>query len=82
MRPFGVSNHVSRIAITNRALGGDADFEAMIDDLERSLESALREVMTCEPDQVVLGMSAETFWRGATARNGCWTGYRRWRAAR
>ena len=65
MRPLGVSNHVSRIGITNRTLGGDADFEAMIDDLERSLETALSEVMTCEPDQVVLGMSAETFWRGA-----------------
>ncbi len=65
MRPFGVTNHVSRIAITNRTLENDADFEAMIDDLERSLEKALREIMTCEPDQVVLGMSAETFWNGA-----------------
>ncbi len=65
MRPFGVTNHVSRIAITNRSLASNADFEAMISDLERNLEKTLREVMTCEPDQVVLGMSAETFWHGA-----------------
>lgn len=65
IRPLGVSNHVSRIAIINRTLENDADFEAMIDDLERSLDKALSEVLTCEPDQIILGMSAETFWRGA-----------------
>jgi maleate isomerase len=36
----------------------------MMDDIRGALFPALEAVMTCRPDHVVLGMSAETFWDG------------------
>jgi maleate isomerase len=36
----------------------------MMDDIRAALFPALQAVMSCHPDYVVLGMSAETFWDG------------------
>jgi maleate isomerase len=37
---------------------------AMMDAIRRALFPALEAALTCDPDYVVLGMSAETFWDG------------------
>jgi maleate isomerase len=64
MRPHGVTNHHSRIIIPDTKVSGDASFMRMMDNIRGALLPALRSVMTCHPDYVILGMSAETFWDG------------------
>jgi len=64
MRPRGVTNHHSRLIIADTRVSGDASFMRMMDNIRGALLPALDAVMTCHPDYVVLGMSAETFWDG------------------
>jgi maleate isomerase len=65
MRPAGVTNHTARIVIPDDPVRDDADFEALMARINDALDAALDSVMTCRPDRVVLGMSAESFWDGA-----------------
>ena len=64
MRPWGVTNHHSRLIIPDSRVTDDASFMVMMDRIRAALVPALKSVMTCHPDYVVLGMSAETFWDG------------------
>lgn len=65
MRPPGVSFHAGRIWIADEALGTDEGFEQFLVRLRGQLATAVRDVLTCRPDYLVMGMSAETFWGGA-----------------
>jgi maleate isomerase len=67
MRPEGVTNHISRIRIPNIALNNDADFERLIELIAAAQMEAVDSAMSCEPDVLVLGISAETFWDGYAA---------------
>src|SRR5512134_174562 len=64
MRPWGVSNHHSRLIIPDLRVTGDRSFMAMMDAIRGALFLALKAALTCDPDYVVLGMSSETFWDG------------------
>ncbi|HYD57752.1 MAG TPA: hypothetical protein VEB41_12650 [Burkholderiales bacterium] len=64
MRPWGVTNHHSRLVIPDTRVTDDASFLAMMDNIRAALFPALEAVLSCRPDAVVLGMSAETFWDG------------------
>jgi maleate isomerase len=64
MRPVGVTNHFSRIHIPDDPIGGDADFDQLMHNIRKELMFAIDRVMTCRPQYVVMGMSAETFWDG------------------
>jgi maleate isomerase len=64
MRPPGVTNHFGRILVPNMHLGGDDDFNALIDAVRSTIMDAVDSVKSCEPDYLVMGMSAETFWDG------------------
>ena len=64
MRPWGVTNHHSRLIIPDSKVTDDRTFMLMMDDIRAALFPALQAVMSCHPDYVVLGMSAETFWDG------------------
>src|SRR5439155_1432914 len=64
MRPWGVTNHHSRLIIPDTRVTDDASFMAMMDNIRNALFPALEAVLSCDPDYVVLGMSAETFWDG------------------
>lgn len=64
LRPHGVTNHFSRIVIPDSRVTDDRSFMAMMDNIRAALLPALDSVLTCSPDYVVLGMSAETFWDG------------------
>lgn len=64
MRPVGVTNHFSRIVIPDTKVSDDRSFMVMMDNIRGALMPALDAVMTCSPDYVVMGMSAETFWDG------------------
>ena len=64
MRPRGVTNHFGRIAIPNDPVHDDDDFNRLMDNIRRSMMQAVDDVMTCEPDYLIMGMSSETFWDG------------------
>lgn len=64
MRPAGVSFHSGRILIENESLDSDEVFEAFLSQLRLQIQRAVESVLTCKPDHLILGMSAETFWGG------------------
>lgn len=64
MSPVGVTNHFSRIHIPDNPVHNDDDFNKLMDDIRAELMVAVDRLMTCHPDYVVMGMSAETFWDG------------------
>ena len=61
MRPRGVTNHFGRIHIPNDPIRDDADFSQLMDNIRAQMFRAVDEVMTCEPDYLIMGMSSETF---------------------
>jgi maleate isomerase len=67
MRPHGVTNHYGRIYIPDDPIGGDDDFNALMENIRRELMSAIDRVMTCRPQHMIMGMSSETFWGGLAA---------------
>jgi maleate isomerase len=70
MRPMGVTNHYSRIFTpNNKALSNDT-FRAGIDVIGSNVKDALRSVMTCEPDYLIMGISALSFFGGAKGAEG------------
>nr|BFE70284.1 hypothetical protein GCM10020092_035850 [Actinoplanes digitatis] len=64
MTVAGVTAHFSRIHIRNQDLSDDANFENLLVQIRSEIGSACERVLTCEPDYMVMGMSAETFWGG------------------
>lgn len=64
MRPWGITHQHSRLIIPDSKVTDDASFLQMMDGIRAALVPALEAVLTCDPDYVVLGMSAETFWDG------------------
>lgn len=65
MRPWGVTNHFSRVVIPDSRVSDDASFLVLLDNIRAGTDAAVDAVMTCSPDHLILGMSAETFWDGA-----------------
>lgn len=64
LRPHGVTNHYSRIPIENPSAISDADFIATTNIIGANTLEAVKWVMTCKPDRLVMGMSAVTFYGG------------------
>jgi maleate isomerase len=64
MRPRGVTNHFGRIHIPNDPIRNDEDFGQLLANIRRAMLAAIDQVMTSEPDYLILGMSSETFWDG------------------
>jgi maleate isomerase len=64
MTPAGVTCATGRIFIENPTMDDDAGFEALMEQIRASIGRAVRELMTSEPDYLVMGMSSETFWGG------------------
>ena len=65
MRPIGVTNHYSRIYTPNADAVSNESFRAATDVIAGNVLDAVRSVMTCSPDYLVMGMSAVTFINGA-----------------
>src|SRR5277367_3795264 len=65
MRPPGVTNHYSRIFTPNAKAVSNESFMAGIQVIGGNVLDAVRGVMTCEPDYLVMGMSSVTFYGGA-----------------
>jgi len=65
MRPVGVTNHYSRIFTPNAQAVSNDSFMAGAQVIGDNVLDAVRSVMTCAPDYLVMGMSAVTFFGGA-----------------
>lgn len=64
MRPAGVTNHYSRIFVTDPEALTDEDFIAGTRVISDNTLDAVRSIVTCKPDYLVMGMSAITFYGG------------------
>jgi maleate isomerase len=60
----GVTAHFSRIHIRNQVMDSDDGMERLLEQIRAEMGAACERVLTCEPDYMVMGMSAETFWDG------------------
>ena len=67
MRPAGVTNQYRDIYIENAKALSDEAFMAGAEIITGAVDAALRTAMTCEPDYLVMGVSAITFIGGAPA---------------
>lgn len=64
MKVPGVTHHFGRMYVSEGGADSDQAFESLIAQVRASTEDAVINVMTCKPDYMVMGMSAETFWGG------------------
>jgi maleate isomerase len=64
MRPVGVTNHYSRIAIPNDPVNDNESFLKLVDNINKATLDAIDVLRTCEMDYMIMGMSAATFWNG------------------
>lgn len=64
MRPVGVTNHYSRIFTPNATALSNDTFRARIDTIGSNVMDAIKSVVTCEPDYLIMGISALSFFGG------------------
>ncbi len=50
--------------IPDPTMGDDTRFTALLGQIRAAIDTAVRDALTAEPDRMVMGMSAETFWGG------------------
>jgi maleate isomerase len=62
--PPGVTWHFARFFVEQPDLSSDNMFLAFIEAIRKTIPDAIRDIMTCEPSYIMMGMSAETFWGG------------------
>lgn len=60
----GVTAHNARIHIRDQNMADDSGMEHLLDQIRDEIGGAVERVMTAQPDYMVMGMSAETFWGG------------------
>lgn len=60
----GLTSHMGRIWIRDQQMSDNEKFQALRAQIQAETDSACERVLTCEPDRMVMGMSAETFWGG------------------
>jgi maleate isomerase len=63
--PPGVTFHTGRLYVEDPDLSTNERFLAFLDQIRAAMVTAVRDVVTCKPDFMVMGMSSETFWGGA-----------------
>jgi len=67
LRVDGVTNHYGRIEVPNMKVRNDDEFVALVEAIGCTLYAAVDRCMTCEPDYLIMGMSALMFWDGREA---------------
>lgn len=64
LRLAGVTNHIARVTTPERKISSDAAYEAHLQAMREGIEPALDQVMTAQPDHVVMGVAIEAFQGG------------------
>ena len=68
--PRGVTWHFSRFMIEHADLSDDENFMRFLELLRQTIGASIESLMTCKPNHVMMGMSAETFWGGIKGNDG------------
>ncbi len=64
VRPDGVTFHSGRFFVEAPDLSSNEAFLHFLGLIRETIPLAVRDIMTCDPDHILMGMSAETFWGG------------------
>ena len=64
MKPQGVALATRGTLIPPFKVQSEEDFVNMVQAIGEATEQGLRDALTCKPDHVIFGYSAETFWDG------------------
>lgn len=64
MRVPGVTSHYGRILIRDGRIADDEGMQNLLVQIRAAMADCVEGIMTMEPDYMVMGMSAETFWDG------------------
>ena len=75
MRPVGVTNHYRPIIIPEQPVASNDDFLRLVAAIQGNTLQAIDVLRSCEPQYLVMGMSATTFWTAAPALRptaSCW----------
>ncbi len=68
--PRGVTWHTTRFYVEHTDLSDDDNFNRFLEMMRETIGHSIRSLMTCKPDHVMMGMSAETFWGGVKGNDG------------
>ena len=60
MRPPGVTNHVRGFHIPNAPTRTDAEFSQQLENMRATMVDGMDEVLTLEPDHIILATAAES----------------------
>ncbi|MFI9011592.1 arylmalonate decarboxylase [Actinosynnema sp. NPDC053489] len=64
LRVPGVTNHVARMFIHDDSMEEKPGFDHVMHSIRSSTEPAIRSVVTCDPDHLVIAVSPESYWEG------------------
>ncbi|MFI6209002.1 arylmalonate decarboxylase [Streptomyces sp. NPDC051041] len=64
MRPVGVTNHIGRMVINDDSMEDEPGFDHVMHSIRNSTHPAIRSVVSCSPDCVIIGVSPESYWDG------------------
>ncbi|GHF61326.1 maleate cis-trans isomerase family protein [Streptomyces thermodiastaticus] len=64
LRPAGVTNHIGRMVINDDSMEDEPGFDHVMHSIRTSTHPAIRSVVSCSPDCVVIGVSPESYWDG------------------
>jgi maleate isomerase len=64
MRVPGVTSHYGRILIRDGRIADDEGMQNLLVQIRAAMADCVEGIMTMQPDYMVMGMSAETFWDG------------------
>lgn len=67
LRPVGCVNHCEGIRVPDGRPSTPEEGERLIGMIDAALEDAVSRTLTCRPDHIVLGISAESIWGGGLA---------------
>ena len=74
MAPHGVTFHIARMYLAQSAMGSAEQAQAVVQAFQEALKVAVRDVLTMEPDHLLIGVSALSFMGGVA-------GYKRFKEA-
>ncbi|MGF1424993.1 arylmalonate decarboxylase [Kitasatospora sp. LaBMicrA B282] len=64
LRPHQVTNHTGRMVIGDDAMVDEPGFDHVMHSIRSSTHPAIRSVVSCNPDCVIVGVSPESYWEG------------------
>ncbi|WP_201766182.1 maleate cis-trans isomerase family protein [Verminephrobacter aporrectodeae] len=64
LRPFGVTNHVSRMVIVDDTLTEESGFNSVIQEIYSATAPAIQSLKDCGLSRVIVAVSPDAYWNG------------------